>query len=216
MIIVWGSNVTNKVVSTGQFYCLACRQQRGYKLRQPKEWATVFWIPIFPLKEFERYVECDACNATFGELVLHDPDRAQRELDDEHERDANLARMICQVMALMAGERDGVSARLAGEIANAVRHILKREMPPEAIHAALTAGPIDPEAVLGNVERQAAALTDRGKELVVRAAAVAARKPLSDGSRALAAEVGRRLGVAPARVAGVLADFGMQDGLSHG
>jgi hypothetical protein len=208
MIIVWGSRIINGVVSTGQFYCPGCRQERAYRLCQPKEWATVFWIPIFRLKEFDRYVECDGCNATYGEHILRqDPATAQRELDAERERYVNLAGMLCQLMTLMADERNAVSARLTDQIAGAVRHVLKLEMPPEAIHAAIATGPSEPEAVLRNVERQAVALTDRGKELALRAAVVAARKPLAESRRALAAEVGRRLGVAPAQVNDVIAEF---------
>jgi len=132
MIVVWGSSVINSVVSAGQFYCPGCRQARTYKLRQPREWATVFWIPIFRLKAYERYVACDACNATYGEHILRqDAATAQRELDAERERYVNLAGMICQLMTLMADERNAVSARLTDQIAGAVRHVLKLEMPPE-------------------------------------------------------------------------------------
>ena len=208
MIIVWGSYVTNKVLSTGQFYCPRCRLDGGYKLRQPREWATIFWIPLFPLKNFDRYVECDACNATYGEHILRqDRATAQRELDAERERYANLAGMICQLMTLMADERNAVSDRLTDQIAGAVRHVLKIEMPPEAIHAAIAAGPGDPAEVFRNVERHAASLTDRGKGLVLRAAVVAAKKPLTESTGALVAEVARRLGVAPARVHDLLAEF---------
>jgi len=38
-------------------------------------------------------------------------------------------------------------------------------------------------------------LTDRGKELVLRAAVVAAPKPLTETTRALAVEISRRLGM---------------------
>jgi hypothetical protein len=207
MIVVWGTCVTNRVISTGQFYCPHCRSRCSYKLRQPKKWGTIFWIPLIPLEEFERYVECDSCNATYREVVLQDPARAQRELDAQRERDDDLSRMLCQLMSLMANERDGVSARLSDLIVSAVRRILNIEMTPADIHAAIAAAPSERETVLSNVERQAAALTDRGKDLVLRAAILAAPKPLTETRRALAAEVGRRLGVMPARVDGLLAEL---------
>jgi hypothetical protein len=73
--------------------------------------------------------------------------------------------------------------------------------------AAVAAGPDEPEAVLRNVERQAASLSDRGKELVLRAAVVAAPKPLTEGSGALVIEIGRRLGMAPEAVYATLAEL---------
>jgi hypothetical protein len=208
MLVVWGTQVSNKVIATGQFYCPACRQHRSYTLRRPKKWGSIYWIPIIPLEDFEPYVECDSCQRTFPEHVLQqDPASAQREHDAQRERDDNLSRMLCQVMSLMAEESNGVSARLSDLIAGAVRRILMFEMTPEAIRAAIAAGPNDPETVLSNVERQAAALTDIGKERVLRAAVSAAPKPLNASRRTLAAEVGRRLGMAPARMNGVLAEL---------
>jgi zinc-ribbon family len=200
-MIIWGTYVTKKVVSTGQFYCPRCANHRSYKLRRPKKWGHLYWIPIIPMEEFGRYVECDSCRGAFQEIVLqHDPVRAQRNFEDD------IARTLCQVMALMAGETDAASLRLADQIAASVRDILKIEISPAAIQDALSNGATDLDAVLGNVERQAPALSTRGKELVLRAA-VDVAAPLTERRHALAAEIGRRLGMMPAHVSGVLAEF---------
>jgi len=201
-MIIWGTYVTKKVISTGQFYCPGCSNHRNYKLRRPKKWGHLYWIPIIPMEELERYVECDACNGAYREIVLqHDPIRAQREFEQ------NMSGMLCQVMSLMANERSGVSLRLSDLIAASARDILKVEMTPAAIQSAIGAGPTEPETVLSNVERQAATLSDRGKDLILRAALLAAPKPLTASGHALAAEIGRRLGMMPAHLNGVLAEF---------
>jgi hypothetical protein len=201
-MIVWGTYVTKKIVSTGQFYCPRCANHRGYKLRRPKKWGHLYWIPIIPMQEFDRYVECDGCKGAYQEIVLqHDPMRAQRDMED------NLSCMICQIMSMMAGERGNVSPHLSDQIAASVRDILKIEMTPEAIHAAVSNGANDLQSVLGNVERQAPSLSARGKDLVLRATLAVAPSPLSEPRRAFAAEIGKRLGMMPAHVSGVLTEF---------
>jgi hypothetical protein len=201
-MIIWGTYVTKKIVSTGQFYCPRCANHRSYKLRRPKKWGHLYWIPIIPMQEFDRYVECDACKGAYQEIVLqHDPTRAQRDMED------NLSRMICQIMSMMAGERGSVSPRLSNQIAGSIRDILKIEMTPTAIHAAVSNGANDLQTVLGNVEQQAPSLSARGKDLVLRAALAVAPPPLSEPRRAFAMEIGKRLGMMPAHVTGVLAEF---------
>jgi len=201
-MIIWGTYVTKKVVSTGQFYCPRCANHRSYKLRRPKKWGHLYWIPIIPMEEFDRYVECDGCKGAYQEIVLqHDPSRAQRDFED------NVSRMLCQIMVLMAGERDSVSVRLSDQIAGSVRDILKIEISPAAIHAAMSNGANDLQTVLGNVEQQAPTLSARGKDMVLRAAIAAAPLPLTEARRTFAAEIGKRLGMMPAHVSGVLAEF---------
>jgi hypothetical protein len=80
-------------------------------------------------------------------------------------------------------------------------------MPQDDILAAISAGPDEPEAVLRNLERLAASLSDRGRELILRAAVVAAPKPLTETTGALAIEIGRRLGMKPEAVYATLAEF---------
>jgi hypothetical protein len=207
-MIVWGTRVTNKVVSSGQFYCPRCAQQCAYKLRQPKKWGCIYWIPVFPLQAFEPYVECASCNGNYPvEALRHDRGTAQQQFDAQRELEGNLARMLCEVMALTAGEKNNVSPHVCNLIANAVRHVLKIDMPHDDILAAIAAGPDEPEAVLRNVGQQAAFLTDRGKELVLRAVVVVAPKPLTENKLTLALEIGHRLGLTRERAFATLTEF---------
>ncbi len=207
-MIVWGSRVTHKVIATGQFYCPGCTQHCSYRLIRPKKWGCVYWMPIVPLQDFEPFVVCGSCNQAYPETALQqDAASAQRQFQAQREAEGNLARMLCEVMALMAGEKTNPSPRLFDLIANAGRRLLKINMAPADIYAAITSGPDDPEAVLRDVEQQAGSLTDRGKELVLRAAIVAAPKPLTQSKLALAVEIGRRLGMTAEQVNGTIADF---------
>ena len=208
LMIVWGRSISNKVMTTGQFYCPGCRQQRAYALRQHQKWGTIYWIPIVPLEKSEPYVECASCHSTYPEAALrHDPARAQQQFNAHRALEDDLSQMLCEVMTLMAGEKHSVSPHLCGLIANAIRRLIKIEMPQDDILAAIAAGPDEPEAVLRNVEQHAASLTDRGREIVLRAAVVAAPKPLTESSGALVIEIGRRLGMQPEAVYATLAEF---------
>ena len=207
-MIVWGRSISNKVVATGQFYCPDCRQHRAYALRQDQKWGTIYWIPIVPLEKSEPYVECASCHGTYPEAALrHDRASAQQQFNAHRALEGDLSQMLCEVMTLMAGEKHSVSPHLCGLIANAIRRLIKIEMPLDDILAAIAAGPEEPEAVLRNVERLAASLSDRGRELVLRAAVVATPKPLTESSGALAIEIGRRLGMKPEAVHATLAEY---------
>jgi hypothetical protein len=207
-MIVWGRSISNKVVASGQFYCPGCGQERTYALRQDQTWGTIYWIPLIPLEKSEPYVECASCHKNYPQTALrHDRASALEEFNAQRALEDDLSRMLCEVMALMAGEKHRVSPHLCDLIANAIRRLIRIEMPQDDILAAIAARPDEPEAVLGNVERLAASLSARGKELVLRAAVVAAPKPLTESSGALAIEIGRRLGMAPEAVYATLAEF---------
>jgi hypothetical protein len=207
-MIIWGRSISNKVVATGQFYCPGCRQHRAYTLRQHQKWGTIYWIPIVPLEKSEPYAECASCHGTYPEAALrHDPASAQQQFNAQRALEGDLSQMLCEVMTLMAGEKHSVSVHLCGLITNAIRHLLKIEMPPDDVLGAIAAGPDESGAVLRNVERQAASLTERGKDIVLRAAVVAAPKPFTESSAALAIEIGRRLSMKPEAVYATLAEY---------
>jgi len=208
LMIVWGRSISHKVLATGQFHCPGCGQERTYALRQQQKWGTIYWIPIAPLEKSEPYVECASCHRTYPEAALrHDAASAQRQFNAQRALEGDLAQMLCEVMALMAGEKHSVSPQLCGLIANAIGRLIRIEMAQDDILAAIAAGPEEPEAVLRNVDQQAASLSDRGRELVLRAAVVAAPKPLTESSGALAIEIGRRLGMKPEAIYATLAEF---------
>src|SRR4051812_14564301 len=207
-MIVWGRSISNKVLDIGQFYCPGCRQRCGYALRQDQKWGTIYWVPVVPLEKSEPYIECAECHGTYPEAVLrHDRASAQQQFDAQRALEGDLAQMLCEVMAMIAGEKHSVSPHLCGLIANAIRRLIKIEMPLDDILAAIAAGAEEREAVLRNVEQQAASLTDRGKDIILRAAVVAAPKPLIESSGALVIEIGRRLGMKAEAIYATLAEY---------
>jgi hypothetical protein len=58
MIIIFGSKVRYKTLSTGQFYCPQCKARRDYELRQARNWFSVYFIPVIPLNQIGELVTC--------------------------------------------------------------------------------------------------------------------------------------------------------------
>ncbi|GGI23530.1 zinc-ribbon domain-containing protein [Bradyrhizobium guangdongense] len=201
LMIIWGTYVTRKIVQTGQFYCPGCAQHRSYNLRRPKKWGHLYWIPIIPMEELDRYVECNACSKAWNESVLqHDP------IKEQQERDLKLAAMIARLMTLMSGERD-VSSELANRIVEASKAPLGVSTTPAEAFCAVTAME-DPNEILADAAKQAAYLTDRGKEAVLRAViSVAPNQSMREREFALADTIGRQFGMTPAHVKGVVDDM---------
>ncbi len=81
MIIIFGSKVRHKILSTGQFYCPQCKAQRNYELRQARNWFALYFIPIFPLNTIGEFVTCVTCGTNFQRDVLSMPVPANTPLD---------------------------------------------------------------------------------------------------------------------------------------
>jgi hypothetical protein len=200
-MIIWGTYITKKVIQKGEFFCPACAQHREYKMRRPKKWGHLYWIPLIPMQELDRYVECVACDKAWNEGVLqHDPVREQ------HARDEGLTTMLAQQMLLMSGE-GGLTPALTDRITEATQKLLGVDATPESIASAVMSGS-DRDAVLSNTAGQADSLNDRGKEATLRAViAIAPGRPLGEREWMLASDIGKHLGMSPAHVSGVLTEM---------
>jgi hypothetical protein len=77
MLLVFGVRHLYALVATGRFHCPVCGVDRGYRLRHPRSWFHLFWIPLVPLRQGEPFVECDVCRSRFEESVLGTPTSEQ-------------------------------------------------------------------------------------------------------------------------------------------
>jgi hypothetical protein len=73
MLLVFGVRYLASVVATGLFHCPSCGGDRPYRLRRPRAWLHVFWIPVLPLRTGDEYVECDLCRTRYQPSVLAVP-----------------------------------------------------------------------------------------------------------------------------------------------
>ena len=79
MFIIWGWRAVKAVIGTGQFFCPQCQGDTTYRHIAPRMWFTIFFLPIIPLKQLDRFVECTRCSGAFIEAVLAAPTTAQLE-----------------------------------------------------------------------------------------------------------------------------------------
>ena len=70
MFILFGTKTRFKTLSTGQFYCPQCRTRREYELRLARDFFTLYFIPIFPIKTHGEVVTCQTCATNFQKEVL--------------------------------------------------------------------------------------------------------------------------------------------------
>lgn len=76
--IIWGSRGITSTVESGNFFCPNCNTECEYDLKQVRPFFTLFFIPIFPTGDAQRYVECAQCRQTFFERVLEPPSETDR------------------------------------------------------------------------------------------------------------------------------------------
>ena len=81
MIIIFGSKVRYKTLSTGQFYCPQCKARRDYELRQARNWFSLYFIPVIPLNQVGEFVTCLTCGTNFQKEVLAVPEPANSPLE---------------------------------------------------------------------------------------------------------------------------------------
>ena len=73
MIIIFGTKVRYKTISTGQFYCPQCKTKRDYERRKARNYFALYFIPIIPLSDAGEFVTCLTCGTNFQPDVLSIP-----------------------------------------------------------------------------------------------------------------------------------------------
>lgn len=70
MVVIWGSRNRFKKVGSGEFYCPKCQTKRYYERKVAKTYFTLYFIPLFPIRDLGEFVECQTCRVTFKTDVL--------------------------------------------------------------------------------------------------------------------------------------------------
>ena len=77
MIIILGSKVRVIERSSGEFYCPNCNTRRPYKVKRYVKYFTLFFIPLFQIKNLGEQVECQKCLMSFRPKVLKHAPKTQ-------------------------------------------------------------------------------------------------------------------------------------------
>jgi hypothetical protein len=69
-MIIWGWRALTKTVARGNFFCPDCVREQAYSRRRVRQFFTLYFIPIFPMKTLGEYIECDVCKNAYKDKVL--------------------------------------------------------------------------------------------------------------------------------------------------
>lgn len=202
-LIIWGSKGVEGTLARGDFFCPQCRSTRGYTHKRLRSFFTLYWIPLFPLRELARFIECDWCGGQYDEAVLEfrpDLDHAKAVGEIGH-----AMRRIMVLTMLADGDVDDqevstialLSAKLPGDT-----------LSEEDVRAEVDEARSDGRGVAEYAGAIAGDLTDDGKELIVKTAlAVAGADGVFDErEQELIATLAAALALPPERFAALLSD----------
>jgi hypothetical protein len=184
----------------GQFHCPRCDARRQYHHRKSQQWFTLYFLPVFPIKTYGEYVECQSCGGTFDTQVLaYDPSQAHAA------REAQIHGLWRAALMSVAGAFGQPSAE---RVAAALSGLVEPE-DADAFAQDMTATPRDGvqrEEIAARFAALAEPLSIEGKERLFRAAVRTARvdavKP--EETDGLLIEIGRALGLSDAHAHGVM------------
>jgi hypothetical protein len=70
-MIIWGSKAREFVEQEGSFFCPVCRKETSYQLKRLGKYFTLYYMPLFQIKDLGRFVECKQCKNLLKEEVLN-------------------------------------------------------------------------------------------------------------------------------------------------
>lgn len=171
--VLFGTRGITATKDTGDFHCPECGQERSYRTRAVRRFFTLFFIPVIPLDEIGRYVECETCEGTYRPEVLDFDPAAQRAQVEAEFHGA--AKLVMIHMVLADGEVDDAEIAV---LSDTFQVITGRTSDPTLIREQIDSVAVrqrDPVAVAAEV---APLLNIAGRESVLRAAIAVA---MADG-----------------------------------
>jgi hypothetical protein len=71
VIIIFGLRGRQIELASGQFFCPSCDTTRRYKHKRAADYFTLFFIPLFQVRNRGEYIECQTCQKAFKPEVRH-------------------------------------------------------------------------------------------------------------------------------------------------
>ena len=160
-MIIWGWTGRTSVISKHHFHCPQCSRMRTGTLMQIRTWLTIFFIPILPLVNQGRHVQCTQCGGTFGEEVLT--------LDPNKEQQDRLLKML-RVMVMAALADRVVDDQERATINKQYSYLAGLPLGRQALDEEIQLAKASNNDLIGFIDQFAHELSDRGKALVVKLA----------------------------------------------
>ena len=187
-MIIWGSRGITSVLETRDFNCPQCGRLQPGRLKQVRNFFTLYFIPLIPLDVAGKYVECAACSGSFAEEIL--------DYDPEKEKQESLTQMLrVMVMAALAdGEVDDAERN---EIQNQYMEIAGLPVTTEKLDKEISMAVSSGSDLASFAKMIREELSDRGKGLAVKLAfaTMSAGGDLNPGHKDQLANLGTSLGI---------------------
>jgi len=160
-MIIYGTTGIRSTMSNGNFYCPHCNEQRAYRQRKLVKWATLYFIPIFPMERVAEYVECSHCRSTYEVSVLDFDPNWERKFMERYTM--VFANALFEVLKSggMANERRKLSALQEFE------QFVGRKVAMKELDELFTI--FDNQSPKGLIEEMAPELKDEGKAIILKA-----------------------------------------------
>ena len=70
MFVIFGLAPRTQRIESGRFHCPYEDQESSYRLFRESEWFSLFFIPVFKVREAGHFVECLSCGSRYPRAVL--------------------------------------------------------------------------------------------------------------------------------------------------
>ena len=77
-MIIFGSRGRIVKKAEGNFYCPNCREDREYQKKRSASYFTLFFIPLFQIRNHGEFIECQHCKSKYQPGIL---EYSREELD---------------------------------------------------------------------------------------------------------------------------------------
>jgi hypothetical protein len=194
MLLIWGWRTRFKTLGEGIFHCPSCGGDRHYAHKQARNWFTLFFIPLIPLKVRGSFVECRTCGQGYDERILAMPTSAS--LGEQ----LTAATREAVVHLLRVG--DSPTARAAA--VQAISQVSAAPWSEAALHADLHG--LDTGQLPARLRQLGEVMNEHGKErFLASVATVAAGGGVVGGAgRQVLSAIAADLGMTPAHARGVI------------
>jgi hypothetical protein len=73
-MIIWGSKGRQMKLGSGDFNCPKCQAKRPYNHMRSTLYFTLYFIPLFRMRNLGEYIECQTCKQGFQmEILQYEP-----------------------------------------------------------------------------------------------------------------------------------------------
>jgi hypothetical protein len=194
MLLIWGWRTRFKTLAEGVFHCPGCGGDRHYAHKEARNWFTLFFLPLIPLKVLGDFVECQTCKQGYDERILRLPTSSA--LTEQ------LVAATREAAVRMLRVDDTPSGRTAAVVA--LSRVSDMAWSEEALAADVRS--LDVAPLPDRLRQLGSVMNEHGKEQFLASVATVAAGGgvLADASRQALGAIAADLGMTPAHARGVI------------